>query len=127
MKQPGFDEAALAGLGGVWQGRVPADGELRVLQGRVWMTRCGEPEDHVLAAGQTLALRAGDRLVAEPWVAGQVVRLQWQAAGQPQGLAARLLRPLLVGVAALARRGAAGLLALARSAEASASRAQGAI
>ena len=33
-------------------------GEFRVLHGRVWLTRRGDPDDHVLQAGQCVALRA---------------------------------------------------------------------
>jgi hypothetical protein len=36
--------------------------ELRVLQGRVWLTCEGRPEDHFIDAGQTLRLRGPARL-----------------------------------------------------------------
>ena len=35
---------------------------LRVLQGRVWLTCEGQPEDHFLAVGQALTLRGPVRL-----------------------------------------------------------------
>ncbi len=38
---------------------------LRVLQGRVWLTRCGDPDDHFLDAGQQLHLRGDDQVVIE--------------------------------------------------------------
>ena len=49
-------------------------GVLHIEQGRVWATFDGphqghgnEPADHFVQAGQQLALRAGQRLVIEPW------------------------------------------------------------
>ncbi len=44
---------------------------LRIRQGRVWVTRDATAhwgsEDLVLAPGETLAVRAGERIVMEPW------------------------------------------------------------
>lgn len=70
-------------------------GWLQVQQGRLWLTRSGESADHVLEAGQGLALRPGDSVVAEPWRAGQPVLLRWTQTATPglaQGLAQRLGR-----------------------------------
>lgn len=50
--------------------RLPASTrrrELRVVEGRVWATRAGEPQDWWLAAGERLALPAGAELVVEGW------------------------------------------------------------
>ncbi len=44
--------------------RAPAGTELRVLRGRVWLTRSGDPADHFLAAGEALRLD-GARTVVE--------------------------------------------------------------
>ncbi len=38
---------------------------LRVLQGRVWLTRFGDPDDHFLNAGDSLDLRPHDQVVIE--------------------------------------------------------------
>jgi hypothetical protein len=105
---------------------------LRVLAGQAWITRRGELDDTVLAAGQCLALPAGGDLIIGPWHAAQPVQVQVSradGAAQPLDLApARDWRVrLAVAGAAAARRLAGGLLALARKAEAMASRAQGSI
>ena len=118
-------------------------GWLRVDAGRAWITRSGDAADHVLAAGDAIALRRGQHLVAEPWQVGQAVRLQWQAGDAlpvawqaDQVPVLRTLpaaaRPTRAGLAwrtlAWALRGAAvRLAAAARSADSRASRAQGRI
>ncbi len=105
--------------------RAPRAGDLKVLQGEVWITRAGDLSDHVLQAGETLHVQRGEQLSAGPWEAGKPVQLAWQA--QPALPFARLREETGRGVAAGARFLAGGLLALARSAEASASRAHGSI
>jgi len=110
-------------------------GWLQVEAGRVWLTRDGGGADEVLDAGACLALGRGERVVAEPWRAGQPVRLRWRIGAQAgaacadvQPLAVRP-RPLAGWAFAAAARGLRGLalrlVAAARSAEARASRAQG--
>jgi len=98
----------------VRQWRVARDGVLGVADATVWITRDGDPDDHVLAPGQTLAVRAGQRLTAEPWRPAEPVRLVFVAApgcfGQWQRRSWQLL-------ARLAGRLGAQLLGLARSAE----------
>lgn len=74
-----------------WQ--VPADGTLAVRRARVWITRDGDPADHVLAPGDTLALQAGDWLTLEPWQAGRPVLLQWRAAPRPLARLLHAVRP----------------------------------
>lgn len=106
-------------------------GWLVVQQGRAWITRDGDPDDHVLAAGQGVWLPAGAAAVIEPWHAGHPVRLDWQWAGAPGQRGARrglgvADRAWLV-LAEVLRATAGRLLAAARSAEAMASRAQGSI
>ena len=88
---------------------------LTVREGRVWLTRPGDPADHVLAAGEQLAVAAGQCLYVEPWRSGEAARLAWQ----PLPVALPLRRAAALGAvrAALAagvRRAANGLLALAR-------------
>lgn len=60
----------------------------------VWITRDGEGIDHILPPGEPLALEPGDRLVVEPWLAGQTARLRIVATP------ARRVEPDLAGVAA---------------------------
>jgi hypothetical protein len=108
-------------------------GWLDVAAGRVWITRDGGGADHVLDAGDRLWLGRGERVLAEPWRASQPASLGWSSA-LPVLQAPRLrgagvfgAAPALRAAAVLLRFGAARLLAAARSAEASASRAQGSI
>lgn len=104
-------------------------GWLQVQCGQVWITRSGDGLDHVLSAGQRLRLSRGERVVVEPWQAGQAARLAWGAgAAGPQGAAGADQGWRAGGLRVLARglRVAAGRLsAAARSAEARARRAQG--
>lgn len=119
-------------------------GWLAVQQGRVWLTRDGGGGDHVLQAGGRIWLGRGERVLVEPWRAGDVAVLAWQlhhgatAVDQPAPRARRAVRgagEAAAGVGsgawralALALRAlAAGLLAAARSADARASRPQGAM
>lgn len=120
-------------------------GWLQLDVGQAWITRSGDAADHVLAAGECMALCRGQHLVVEPWRAGGVVQLRWLAgASAPAGRAATRVttqapgsrslpvRPAGAGLAwralAWALRGAAvRLAAAARSAESRASVAQGRI
>lgn len=38
---------------------------LSVVRGRVWVTQAGDPDDHFLAAGQSLRLAAGRRALVQ--------------------------------------------------------------
>ena len=105
-------------------------GWLQVQCGPVWITRTGDPQDHVLADGESLHLVAGEQVLAEPWQAGGTARLAWQTAAPAPACA----RPSLgqrgaVGgwrrLAGALRAGVAGLAWAARSAAAKAMRAQG--
>ena len=58
-------------------------GWLLVDAGQVWITRTGDVADHVLAAGDALAVAPGQRLVVEPWRAGQVAHMRWAAGTLP--------------------------------------------
>lgn len=84
-------------------------GLLTVVAGRLWLTR--GRGDEILGPGQFVRLSAG--AVVEPWDYGTSAAFRWHPApAWPQRLAALVLR---------------GLAALARSAAAMASRAQGCI
>jgi len=82
--------------------RSHRSGHLSVAAGRVWVTRSGDLDDHVLAAGQTLAVAANEAVVVEPWRHGSPACLTWRS-DQPRGLLARAADAL----ALLARRLAA--------------------
>lgn len=139
-------------LAGLLRFQARRAGWIWVEAGAVWLTRQGDAADHVLAADDRLWLGAGEQWLAEPWRAGEAVRLAWStdavAAPQPgwRGLRATpglANLPVVAGLAsalvdaawgvarATAARGlravAGRLAAAARSAEAMASRAQGSI
>ena len=118
-----------------------APGEFTVIDGRVWLTRRGDPHDHLLERGASLRLGRGDAALVESWDAGRSATVRWRRLGhQPlragafvrAGLAASL-RGLARGTAAaagalrLAETALAGLSAWARNAASNASRAQGSI
>lgn len=134
-------------LAGAWRLEVAQPGWLVVDEGRVWLTRDGGGDDHVLAAGERLWLGRGARVVVDSWQPAVAAQLGWQAdvaaagggaalqrRGVPRRRGAAVASPALGAAAAavawagLARAFAAlgaGLLAAARIAEARASRAQG--
>jgi hypothetical protein len=101
-----------------------SEGWLTVQGSRAWLTRDGDPVDYVLEPGERLPLWQGDVVTAESWCANQASWLEWRPVHQPLP-AARLGGALATALARGARGLAGGLLALARSAEASACRAQG--
>jgi hypothetical protein len=100
-------------------------GELSIIAGRVWLTRDGDLGDHVLEPGARLRLGIGENAVIEPARTGEVVTLRWSP--RRQRLVGALAAEPLRGLAFLAALAARGFAALARSAAASASRAQGCI
>jgi hypothetical protein len=113
-------------------------GEFAVVSGRVWLTRQGDTDDHVLEAGERLVLEPSDQVVIEPWQAGERTLVQWRPSAQPRRGVEALPRDAAVfalgGVARLATAAAEGLrfvedgfAALARKAAAMARRAQGCI
>jgi len=73
------DTARVLRLAGALRLAPRQAGWLQVQRGAVWLTRSGDPDDHVLRPGQRLWLRPGDAVVAEPWCAGQAVALAWSA------------------------------------------------
>ena len=98
---------------------VGGAGELRVHGGAVWLTRRGDPDDLVLYAGQRLRLRADDEAVFEQWARDQPALVDWRPAQRASVFRAALVAGLRLAECAFA--------ALARSAAASAKRAQGCI
>ena len=100
-------------------------GELAVVDGRVWLTRDGDLGDHVVEPGQRIRLAVNENAVIEPTGTGETVTLRWNP--RRQSFVGALAEMPLRGLAFLAGLVARGFAALARSAAASASRAQGCI
>lgn len=122
-------------LSGALRVQARHSGWLAVQGGRIWLTRDGGGDDHVLGSSEQFWLQAGEGAVIEPWQAGGNAQLAWQLGSEAvvqrpalrrnadAGLAAGAWR----GLAAVLRTAAGRLLAAARSAEAMASRPQGSI
>jgi hypothetical protein len=69
-------------------------GTLRVEAGQVWLTSSGDPDDHILRAGEAFQVPPGDALV-EPWHAGAVpARIVWEPRGWLERWRRRLLASL---------------------------------
>ncbi len=107
-------------------------GELTVLDGRVWLTRHGDLDDHVLECGARVHIGWAERAVVESWERDQAARVQWRPIERhvPAQALARGLRgfaAVAAGIAFVFARAEAGFAALARSAASSAKRAQGCI
>jgi len=100
-------------------------GELTVVSGRIWLTRDGDLGDHFIEPGQTVRLGIDEQAVVESARTGEPVALRWNP--RRQSLAGALLAAPLRGLALLTGLLASGFAALARSAAASARRAQGCI
>ena len=100
-------------------------GELSVVQGRAWLTRDGDLGDHRIEPGQRVRLGVAENAVIESWGRGHAVIVRWSP--RRQTFFGALLAEPLRGLAFVAGRAAGAFAALARSAAASASRAQGCI
>ncbi len=61
-----------------WQS--PGAAMLRVTGGAAWVTRAGEPTDHVLCTGEAMAVSRGDLLVMEPLRTDTPAYLEWRLA-----------------------------------------------
>ena len=96
-------------------------GRLTVIDGRVWLTRRGDGDDHVLVGGQHIALAGSAAALLEAWDAQAGASVHWQPV--PQALPRDDLVAAARGLRALVWRFAAA----ARNAASSASRAQGRI
>jgi hypothetical protein len=110
--------------------RTRRPGRLVVKSGRAWITRQGDLDDHVLSAGEAMELHADEQLVVEPWEGGTQVRLSWCGTQRRAALlrgAEALRGGALRWVARWSAAAGDRLLALARNAAASASRAHGAM
>lgn len=83
----------------------PWPGELSVVDGRVWLTRRGDPDDHWLRRGEAIALGRGRGVIVE--AAGEAT-LRWRP-GREVGPIAWALRGVLAALAAASRSGAAAL------------------
>ena len=122
---------------------APRSAWIEAHEGALWVTRSGDLTDHVIQRGERLAVARGDDLVLQSWRRDQPAVWDWQArevraAAGLSGARHREIVRLRPGVPAWMRRSAATLLraaagtldalaARARSAAASASRAQGCI
>ncbi len=100
-------------------------GDLVVIDGRVWLTRDGDLGDHVVEPGRKIRLAVNENAVIESADTGRAATVRWYP--RRQSFAGALAEAPLRGLAFLTGRVAAGFVALARSAAASASRAQGCI
>ncbi len=100
-------------------------GELAVVEGRVWLTRDGDLGDHVVEPGQRVRLGVDENAVIESARTGETVAVRWYP--RRQSFVGALAEEPLRGLAFLTGLVARGFVALARSAAASASRAQGCI
>lgn len=108
---------------------APGPAWLRVRGGTLWVTRSGDPEDHVLARDERLAVARGDDLVLQAWRNDVPAVWDWQPLPAPPRYSLRRAVPAWAwdGCARALRGAADGFAALARSAAANASRAQGCI
>ncbi len=100
-------------------------GELTVVEGRVWLTRDNDLGDHVYGPGERVRLAVGENGVIESLDRAQAASVRWNP--RRQSFVGALLAEPLRGVAFLTGLAARGFAALARSAAASACRAQGSI
>jgi Protein of unknown function (DUF2917) len=117
--------------GGTFQLRADAvplgrlGGDLTVVDGRVWLTRSGALDDVFVEPGERIRLGVGEHTVIEAAHAGEAATVRWSP--RRQSFFGALVAEPLRGIAFAAGLAARGLGALARSAAASASRAQGCI
>ena len=100
-------------------------GDLTVLDGSVWLTRDGDLGDHVIEPGQRVRVGIAEHAVIESARSDRSVTVRWNP--RRQSFFGALLTEPLRGLAFLAGLAARGFATLARSAAASASRAQGCI
>jgi hypothetical protein len=66
-------------------------GTLRVEAGQVWLTRSGDPDDHILRAGEAIRVPPGDLLV-ESWNVSTPARIVWEPRSRLADWRARFTR-----------------------------------
>lgn len=108
---------------------APQGAWLVAREGTMWVTRRGDPDDHVLVRGERLAVARGDDLVLQAWRRDQPAVWDWQPRPARSGYRLRRALPAWAWArTARTLRGVAeGFAALARNAAARACRAQGCI
>ena len=87
--RPGPFEHALDGR---VRGLGERGGQLRVLEGTVWVTVEAVADDQVLVAGDRIHLPAGHGAWIEPWQPGRQVRIDWRPQRRGEALAERIER-----------------------------------
>lgn len=90
-------------------------GRLEVVEGVVWLTRRGDPQDHLLERGEAFEIRAHDDVLFESWGKAQSL-VDWQPfdrSGRLQREAAGLGASLLRSAAVRCSEAAAGLMSAA--------------
>ena len=77
------DHGAASALQTLRAGRIVAlgstGGRLDVLHGRVWLTREGELDDHLVETGQSFSVPANGRAVVEAWDDEDPALIAWRA------------------------------------------------
>ena len=75
-----------------WVMRLGAHGgTLEVLHGRVWVTRAGELDDHIVVSGETLSIPGSGQAVVEAWNDAAPALIAWEprAVGERVGAGVR--------------------------------------
>lgn len=72
-------------------------GRLEIVEGRVWLTRVGDLDDHMMEPGDSIELDGHAAALAEPWARDASAVVAWRhAEGAALALAKRL--PRLLGL-----------------------------
>ncbi|MGZ5130957.1 MAG: DUF2917 domain-containing protein [Caldimonas sp.] len=53
-------------------------GEVSILSGQVWLTRAGDPSDHVLVAGESFHVSGAGETLVETWSRGAPALIAWR-------------------------------------------------
>ena len=65
-------------------------GRLEVLHGRVWLTRSGDLDDHVVESGATVAVPAAGQSLIEAWDGSEPALVAWEPTPLGERLGARV-------------------------------------